>query len=131
MSRVLPECAWAVNEADANLGLNNVPEDIHHLILSELMESSPSTLPSVSQSSKTLHDAALPFMYRHLQLKKPQKGSKESMAYKALLSMFRNATAGGLARHVRSITVQTKIPSEDLIMILDTISEFGKLRELK
>ncbi|KAL1600450.1 hypothetical protein SLS60_006836 [Paraconiothyrium brasiliense] len=52
------------------------------------------------------------------------------MAYKALLSMFRNATAGGIARHVRSITVQTKIPSEDLIMILDTISEFGKLREL-
>ncbi|KAJ4360681.1 uncharacterized protein N0V89_001248 [Didymosphaeria variabile] len=133
MSREVPESAWAVmypeNEADDNFGLNSVPEDIQHLILSELMEASPATLPSVSQSSKTLHDAALPFMYRHLQLLKAPNGNKELLVYKVLLNKFRGTAASEIARHVRSITVQNEIPSEDLMLILDKISEFGKLRE--
>lgn len=114
-----------------SVGLNNVPEDIHHLILSELVCSSPSTLLSVSQSSKTLQDAAYPFMYRHLNLSKVSNGSKELLAYETLLDKFRSATAKNIARHVRSITVQNQIPEKDLILILTRIAEYGRLRELK
>ncbi|KAF2449693.1 hypothetical protein P171DRAFT_460880 [Karstenula rhodostoma CBS 690.94] len=111
------------------VGLNDVPEDIHHLILSELVDSSPSTLLSVSQSSKTLQDAALPYMYRHLKLHQAPKGSKELLAYETLLDKFRGAAAKDIARHVRNITVQDQVPSEDLILILEKIVAFGRLRE--
>ncbi|KAL5387910.1 hypothetical protein DPSP01_003309 [Paraphaeosphaeria sporulosa] len=113
-----------------SIGLNTVPGDIHHLILSELKDSPSSALRNVSQSSKTLQDVGFSFMYRNLILCKPLKGGKELLAYESLLDRFRGATAGDIARHVRSITVKNHIPQEDLILIVEKIAEFGTLREV-
>lgn len=114
-----------------SIGLNDVPDDIHHLILSELVHSSPATLPSVARSSKTLKDAAYPSLYRDLILCKPAGDDKDVSAYQALLDNFRAVGAKDIAKHVRSITVQNHIPDGDLALFIDKIAEFGALRQVK
>ena len=111
------------------ISLNTVPDDILHLVLFEVAKSSPGTLRSVAQSSKRLRNAALPFTHRHLILAKGPQGSNELEVYRTTINSFRNAP--DIARHVRKITIQGDIPSEDLTLILNNISENGILHELQ
>jgi hypothetical protein len=109
--------------------LNTAPGDILHLVLFEVAKSSPGTLRSVAQSSKRLRNTALPFTHRHLILAKGPQGSNELEDYQTTINSFRNAS--DIAHHVRKITVSSDIPSEDLMLILNNISENGILHELQ
>jgi len=107
------------------VNLNAVPDDIHHLILSNIVDTSPADLLNVAQSSEVLHDAALPYIYRNIILK------GESTAYQALVEKLSKDEHGDLTKHIRSITVKDEVPSADLITILNNTSRHKNLRSLK
>lgn len=113
------------NVAGQTINLNFVPDDIHHLILSDIMDTSPADLLNVAQSSGVLHDAALPYIYRNITL------NGESTAYQALVEKICNDEHGNITKHVRSITVKDEVPPEDLITILNKTSRHQNLRSLK
>jgi hypothetical protein len=113
------------------INLNLIPEDIHRLILSDLADTSPTDVLNVAHSSGTLRDAALPFIYRNITLTGGSEKSEKQTAYQAIVESLRQDEHGKLARHVRSITVKNEVPTQDLIMILNKISQHGYLRWLK
>ncbi|KAH7069332.1 hypothetical protein FB567DRAFT_565062 [Paraphoma chrysanthemicola] len=106
---------------DQKIRLDELPNDIHHLIASELTDSCPSTVLALGQTSKTLRQAALPFGYRNLVLKKEAK---------ALIKSLREEEDGEITKHVRGITVKDGVPTEDLMNILNKVSEHGTLTKL-
>ncbi|KAH7076388.1 hypothetical protein BKA63DRAFT_602194 [Paraphoma chrysanthemicola] len=106
---------------DQKIRLDEVPNDIHHLIALELTDSCPSTVLALGQTCKTLRQAALPFVYRNLVLK---KGAK------SLLKKLREEGDGEITKHVRGITVKDGVPAEDLMNILNKVSEHGTLTRL-
>ena len=105
--------------------LNAVPDDIHHLILSKIVDTSPTDLLNVAQSSGVLHDAALPYIYRNIIL------NGESTAYKALVDKLSKDEHDDLTKHIRTITVKDEVPSADLITILNKTLQHRNLRSLK
>jgi hypothetical protein len=138
-------------------GINGLPDDIHYLIASELLKTSPSTMLALGQSSKILRQATAPFLNRNLVLKK--NSSKDGLgveeyleieacepsisypvsrpvsgrpkrAYDALES-FRNDYNYEIAKNVRSLTIKDDLATSDLLVILDKISSSGMLRKLK
>ena len=111
--------------ASRTIDLNAVPDDIHHLILSNIVDTSPTDLLNVAQTSGVLHDAALPYIYRNIIL------NRESTAYKALVEKLCKDEHGDLTKHIRSITVKDEVPSADLITILNNTSRHKNLRSLK
>ncbi|KAI4638964.1 uncharacterized protein J4E78_011050 [Alternaria triticimaculans] len=104
--------------------LNAVPDDIHHLILSKIADTSPTDLLNVAQSSGVLHDAALPYIYRNIIL------NGESTAYKALVDKLSKDEHDDLTKHIRTITVKDEVPSADLITILNKTLQHRNLRSL-
>jgi hypothetical protein len=59
--------------------------------------------------------------YHDLVLITGEKDSETEKTYKSLIASFRAEGRCGIAQHVRNIIVQKEIPSEDLLLILDTI----------
>ncbi|KAI4908071.1 hypothetical protein J4E85_011735 [Alternaria conjuncta] len=110
--------------AGQKINMNVVPDDIHHLILSDIVDTSPADLLNVAQSSEVLHDAAMPYIYRNIIL------NGESTAYKALVEKLSKHEHGDLTKYIRSITVKDEVPSEDLVMILNKTSRHRNLRSL-
>lgn len=109
--------------------LANAPKDSQYLIASQLAEVSPAALREFAHASEALRVATLPSIYRHLRLGK--SGSIRGRAYQALIANFQdNHEKGAIAKHVRSITVTEKLPTKDLALILERISELGKLHDL-
>ncbi|KAI4703549.1 hypothetical protein J4E89_009970 [Alternaria sp. Ai002NY15] len=104
--------------------LNAVPDDIHHLILSKIVDTSPTDLLNVAQSSGVLHDAALPYIYRNIIL------NGDSTAYKALVDKLSKDEHDDLTKHIRAITVKDEVPSADLITILNKTLQHRNLRSL-
>jgi hypothetical protein len=113
------------------VNLNVVPEDIHHLIMTEVAGTSPTDVLNVAHSSVTLRDAALPFIYRNVTLTRGLKKSEEQKRYQALVENFRGDEQGHIAKHVRTITVTNDVPSDDLIMMLNKVAQHGDLQSLK
>lgn len=111
--------------------LNDVHHDVQRLILAELADTSPNDVLKVAQATKTLCDAALPFIYRKVILEQGPKFSDKQKAYQALIERIRQDDRGELSRHIRGITIKDEIPPEDLIMLLDKVARFGDLRWLK
>jgi len=111
--------------AGQTINLNVVPDDIHHLILSDIVDTSPADLLNVAQSSEVLHDAAMPYIYRNIIL------NGESTAYKALVKKLSKDEHGDLTKHIRSITVKDEVPSADLITLLNKTMQHSNLRSLK
>ena len=111
--------------------LDGVADDIHYLIASELIKSSPSAVLALGQSSKTLRQATLPFIYRDLVLTRGSSKSRKQEAYEALIETFRHDGNCQVAQHVRSIAVKDNLPEEDLMLIFNKTSEYGTLRKLR
>jgi len=111
--------------ASRTINLNVIPDDIHHLILSNIVDTSPTDLLNVAQSSGVLHDAALPYIYRNIIL------NGESTAYQALVEKLSKNEHGDLTKHIRSITVKDEVPSADLITLLNKTLQHRNLRSLK
>lgn len=116
---------------DRTAGLEHAPNDIHYLVASELMKSSPSAVLALGQSSTALRQAALPFIYRDLVLTKGTSNSEKEKAYEALIETFRKDVNYKVAQHVRSITIKDDLPEEDLLTILNKIAECGTLKKLR
>ncbi|KAF7672568.1 hypothetical protein GT037_009599 [Alternaria burnsii] len=112
------------------VNLNVIPEDIHHLIITEVAGTSPTDVLNVAHSSVTLRDAALPFIYRNVTLTRGLKKSEEQKRYQALVETFREDEHGHIAKHVRSITVTNDVPSDDLIMMLNKVAQHGNFQSL-
>ncbi|KAH6858789.1 hypothetical protein AA0118_g11887 [Alternaria tenuissima] len=112
------------------VNLNVVPEDIHHLIMTEVAGTSPTDVLNVAHSSVTLRDAALPFIYRNVTLTRGLKKSEEQKRYQALVENFRGDEQGHVAKHVRTITITNDVPSDDLIMMLNKVAQHGDLQSL-
>jgi hypothetical protein len=121
------------------IGLNNIPNDIQYLIASEIAKSSPSTIFALAQSSRTLRQATLPFIYRDLVLKRTSSKSGTHKAYRALIESLRNDKDHDIAKHVRNLTVkddlpddrsEIDLPEDDLLFILDIIAQSSALRSL-
>lgn len=121
--------AAACDNTREKFRLGDTPEDILRLVLSELLATSPNAVLNLARSSKTLHHAALPFVYRSVVL--DRQGSNKRRSYQALITKFRSDGDRGLARHVRRLTVQDDIPPEDLMLILNKIDQCGKLYEFE
>jgi hypothetical protein len=117
--------------AGRTINLDTVSGDIHHLIFSDLLNSSSADLLNVAQSSKTLRDAALPYIYRNIILNGASDESGTRTAYQALVGRLQNDAPGQLTRHIRSITVKNEVPSEDLITILQKTSRHINFRLIK
>jgi len=111
--------------AGQTTGLNAVPDDIHHLILSDIVDTSPADLLNVARASEVLHDAALPYIYRNIVL------NGESTTYQTLVEKLCKDEHCDLTKHIRSITVKDEVPSADLITILNKTSRHKNLRSLK
>jgi hypothetical protein len=107
------------------LRLDTIAEDVQHIIAAELVILSPPSILAMAQSSRTLRQIALPLVYQDVVL------HREDEAYEALVTLFRGGGEGSIAHHVRHLMVKDELPTEDLIMILDKISEFGVLRKLR
>jgi len=123
--------SMAPTTASPSVAATPSPQDPYYLIVSELMETSPAMLHDYTQSSEALRAAALPSVYRHLRLERGDKSSRKREAYRALIANLRdNQEGGGIAKHVRSITVKEEIPAEDLMLMLERISEHGTLNDL-
>jgi hypothetical protein len=122
------------------VGLDSIPNDIQYLIASEIAKSSPSTIFALAQSSRTLRQATLPFIYASLVLKRTSNKSGAHKAYRALIESFRNDKDHDIARHVRNLTVkdalpddraEIDLPEDDLLFILDMVAQSGTLRSLR
>lgn len=70
-------------------------------------------------------------MYRHVTLERGSKSSKKKQAYQTLVKKFRQDDHGELSRHVRGITVKDGVLSDDLMMLLGKMAQFGNLQWLK
>jgi hypothetical protein len=113
------------------LSLNEVPSDIHHLIVAELMQSSPSAVRALGLSSRTLRQATLPFVSRDLILKRGPEETWRFKVYQSFVETFRQDSGCEIAQYVRNITVKDDIPEEDLLSILDKVSMSGILKTLR
>lgn len=118
----------SLNQPGEALRLDGIVDDVHYLIASELLKSSPDAVRALGQSSKTMRQATLPFIYRHLVLK---KASYFETTYEAFIERFRMAQDCEISKHVRCLTVKDDVPEEDLLLVLDRVAEFGALRKLK
>ena len=125
-----PPCKQAKDSSSQQHKLETVPADIHRLIMSELVETSPAALLNLARSSKALHDASIPFVYRNLVLSKSAEDQKGFAYYEAHMAKFKDASSD-IAKHVRSITVESELPCEDLLLILEKISKCGRLRSFR
>lgn len=119
------------NLLDQELRLDGVAEDVIYLIFSELTKSSGADVVALAQASKTLRQSGLPFVYQNLVLRKGTSKSRCQRAFESILEEFRKEKECQLARHVRCITVKDKIPANDLLLILNKISECGVLRKIR
>lgn len=124
-------CEQFDGDVNQTVNLSEVSEDIHRLIISELVGSSPSAVLNLAKTSQTLRDAALPFVYRDIVLEKGPKGSGKNIAYKTMMNIFRKDKPSQIARHIRSITVRGDVPSDDLMAVLDHIADGGRLQTIK
>lgn len=122
--------AYLKDKAQQTRTLQNLPKDVHRLILLNLADSTPSAVLSLSQSSKILHDVSMPFIYRSLVLSKGPKNSKKLSTYETLVNKFRDP-ASDIAKHVRCITIESELPREDLLLIIERIAEGGRLARLE
>jgi hypothetical protein len=113
------------------LRLDTIAEDCLHIIAAELVNLSHPSIFAMAQSSRILRQVALPFVYQDVVLYREGDESKTSKAYEALVELFRGRGESSIARHVRHLVVKDELPTDDLMMILDTISEFGFLRKLR
>jgi hypothetical protein len=113
------------------LRLDTIAEDCQHIIAAELVNVSPPSILAMAQSSRTLRQVALPFVYQDVVLHREDDESKTSKAYEALVELFRGGGESSIAHHVRHLVVKDELPTDDLMMILDTISELGVLRKLR
>jgi hypothetical protein len=123
------------------IGLESIPNDIQYLVASEIAKSSPTTIFALAQSSRTLRQATLPFIYSNLVLKRTSNKSGAHKAYRALVESFRNDKDHDIARHVRNLTIkddlsdddkcEIDLPEDDLLFILDMIAQSSTLRSLR
>jgi hypothetical protein len=113
------------------IGLDNIAEDVQHLIAAELVSFSQASVSALSQSSQSLRQATVSLVYRNIVLKRGEDMSKTAQRYKYLIDLFREEEQCSVARHVRSITVKDDVPPEDLMMILTRISQCGVLHKLR
>jgi hypothetical protein len=111
--------------------LDTIAEDVQHMIAAELFILSPPSILAMAQSSRTLRQVALPLVYRDVVLHQELDEPKTSDTYEALVELFRGGREGGIAHHVRHLVVKDELPTDDLMMIVDKISEFGVLRKLR
>ena len=128
---VIMSCELFDGDVKQTFGMSDLPEDVHRLIISELEVSSPSAVLDLAETSRTLRDAALPFVYRDIVLEIGPKGSRKNTAYKAMMGMFRTDEPSEIARHIRTITVLHDVPSEDLMAVLNHIAVSGRLQTIK
>jgi hypothetical protein len=111
--------------------LDTLAEDIQYLIASELIKSSPNAVLALSQSSRTLRQATLFFVYRNVVLTQGTRKGWSGKAYRALLEIWRQDETCDVAKHVRSVTVSEELPEEDLVLFFNQIAKRGTLRKLR
>jgi hypothetical protein len=113
------------------LRLDTIAEDVQHIIAAELNILSPPSILAMAQSSQSLRQVALPLLYQDVVLHRENDEASTPQAYEALVGLFRGGGEGSIARHVRHLVIKDELPTDDLMMIFDTISEFGILRKLR
>jgi hypothetical protein len=119
------------NTLGKSVHLDGIAKDVQHLIAAELAQTSKSSVFALGQSSQTLRQATLPFIYRDIVLVKDEENDSSTKAYEALVDQFRVEGEYTVARYVRSIVVKDGASMNDLLMILDKISECGTLRKMR
>ncbi|KAF2267770.1 hypothetical protein CC78DRAFT_565944 [Lojkania enalia] len=87
-------------------------DDIHHIIATELLETTPSSLLSLAQVSRPLGALATPYIYRELVL------SGNSEANNLLINRLRS-DGGDVARHVRHLAIEEMLSPKALEEVLD------------
>lgn len=112
-------------------GLEALPEDIHYLIFVELIRTAAHSLHALAQTSKILRQSAFPLLYRDITLTRGPKRSKKRKTYKTILAAFRVKGPSLVAQYVRNISVTDVIPSQDVLIILNKITECGMLKDLQ
>jgi hypothetical protein len=123
-----PKAQYAPSQG---LRLDTIAEDVQHIIAAELNILSPPSILAMAQSSQMLRQVALPLVYQDVVLHREDDETRTPQAYGALVGLFRGGKEGSIARHVRHLVVKDELPTDDLTMILDTISKFGVLRKLR
>jgi hypothetical protein len=110
-----------------NTRFDTLGYDIQYLIAAELIKFSPSAVLALSHSTRSLRQAALPFVYRDIILTQGCSGA----AYKALLEIMREDESCDKAKHVRNITVTDDIPEDDLLSFFNKCAECAILNKLR
>jgi hypothetical protein len=101
--------------------------DIQYLIAAELIKFSPSAVLALSHCTRSLRQAALPFVYRDIILTQGRSGT----AYKALLKIMREDESCDIVKHVRNITVTDDIPEEYILLFFNKCAKCTTLKKLR
>jgi hypothetical protein len=101
--------------------------DIQYLIAAELIKFSPSAVLALSHCTRSLRQAALPFVYRDIILTQGRSGT----AYKALLKIMREDESCDKVKHVRNITVTDDIPEGDILLFFNKCAKCTTLKKLR
>ncbi|KAF2118143.1 hypothetical protein BDV96DRAFT_488604 [Lophiotrema nucula] len=96
-------------------------DDLHHLILTELLESCPSSLLALALVSRALNAITTPYIYRTVTLKRHNPFDRKSRARLGsinLLERLKSENENGVAKHVRHLRVEEFSSADDLEKIL-------------
>jgi hypothetical protein len=96
-------------------------EDIHHIILTELVRTSPTSLLSIARVCKALNAVATPYIYRTLVLG-TQAGSQ------LLLERLRGEEGSVIAKRVWHVRIEEVVGVEDLMKLLEGIGNLKTFR---
>jgi hypothetical protein len=98
-------------------------DDVHHIILDELIETSPRSLGSLARVCKALNGVVTPYVYRTVVLG-TQKGGE---------LLLRRLTVdeeegGGIAKWIWHIKVEEAVGAEDLVGVLGRVKNLKSFR---
>jgi hypothetical protein len=110
-----------VVQAHARIDLVELGDDIHHAILTELVQSSPQSLPAFARVSKSFNAIVTPYVYRTMILG-TQPGSQ------CLLERLRGKEASVIVKPVWHIRVEEAIPVDVLEVVLDRVGNLKTFR---
>ncbi|KAF2186266.1 hypothetical protein K469DRAFT_573185 [Zopfia rhizophila CBS 207.26] len=97
-------------------------DDIHHLILTQLLDEPPYSLLSLARVSKSVNSIAMPYIYRSLILPRGTLGTWQRRAAELLVRRLRQSNGDRPARHIRHIRVEELVrPASELKEILDKV----------
>lgn len=110
------------------VGLLSLGDDIHHIILAQLLNDSLSSLISLALASKTLNVIATPYIYRNVSIREYRMGSVKAKVADRLFDRLREKGERNVSRHIRRLCIEYVRSVSGLEEILDGTENLRALK---